>query len=80
MHTTMIAKIMAKMRSTYWFEELSASLTSFLAVPQPQWALQLAGRRHGKALYASCALAQSAQPFAMLVATDVSKRSYGLVP
>jgi hypothetical protein len=80
MHTTMIAKIAAKISSSPWLEELSASLASFLAVAQPQWGLCYASRRHSKALYVGCARAQCAHPSAMLVASDVSQRSYGLVP
>jgi len=80
MHTTMIAKIAAKMSSPHWLEELSASLASFLAVAQPQWGLCLASRHQSKALYAGSARSQLAPPSAMLVASDVSQRSYGLVP
>ena len=80
MYTTMIAKIAAKMNSTHWLEELSASLASFLAVAQPQWGLCYTSRHHSKALYAGCARSQCAPPSAMLVASDVSQRSYGLVP
>ena len=80
MHTTMIAKIAAKMSSTHWLEGLSASLTSFLAVAQPPWALDYAIKRHSKTWSAGCVLAPSAPPFAMLVASDVHKRSYSLVP
>jgi len=80
MHTTMIAKITAKMSSAHWLEGLSASLASVLAVAQPQWGLCYASRHHRKALYASYARAQLAPPSAMLVASDVSQRSYGLVP
>ena len=80
MYTTTITKIVAQLSSTHWLEGLSASLASFLAVAQPQWALSVAGRHPSKALYVGCALSQSAHPFAMLVASDVSKRSCGLVP
>jgi hypothetical protein len=80
MHTAMIAKITAKMSSTPWLEGLLASLASILAVAQPQWGLCYANRHHSKALYAGCARAQFAPPSAMLVASDVSQRSYGLVP
>ena len=80
MHTTMIAKIAAKIISPPWLEGLSASLASFLAVPQPQWGLCYASRHHSKALYAGCARSQLAHSAAMLVASDVSQRSYGLVP
>jgi hypothetical protein len=80
MHTTMIAKIAAKMSSLPWLEGLSASLASFLEVAQPQWRLCYASRHHSKALYAGCARSQFTHPSAMLVASDVSQRSYGLVP
>jgi hypothetical protein len=80
MHTTMIAKIAAKMSGTHWLEGLSASLASFLEVAQPQWRLCYASRHHRKALYAGCARSQFTHPSAMLVASDVSQRSYGLVP
>jgi len=80
MHTTTIAKITAKMSNTHWLEGLSASLASFLAVAQPQWGLSFVSRHHSKALYAGCARSQLAHPSAMLVASDVSQRSYGLVP
>jgi len=80
MHTAMIAKITAKINSTPWLEGLSASLTSFLAVTQPQWGLCYASRHHSKAMYAGYARAQCAHPAAMLVASDVSQRSYGFVP
>lgn len=80
MHTTTVAKIAARIHSMGWFEGLPASLTSFLVVAQPQWALNYAVQRHSKTWPAGCVLAQSAHPFAMLVASDVSKRSYGLVP
>jgi hypothetical protein len=80
MYTTTIAKIAAKLSSTRWLEELSASLASLLTVTQPQWALSLAARQHSKALYPGYALSPSAQPYAMLVASDVSRRSYGLMP
>jgi small ligand-binding sensory domain FIST len=79
MHTTTIAKIAAKLRSTRWLEELSASLASFLTVTQPQWALSLAVRQPSKALYTGYGLSPSAQPYAMLIASDVSRRSYGLM-
>jgi hypothetical protein len=79
MHT-MITKKTASMGSTGWLESLSASLVSFLTVAQPQWALQLAGRQPRKALYTGCTPSQSVHPFAMLVVSDVHKRSYGLVP
>jgi hypothetical protein len=79
MHTTTIANIAAKLSSTRWLEELSASLASFLTVTQPQWALSFANRQYGKALYTSYALSPSAQPCVMLVASDVSRRSYGLM-
>jgi len=80
MHTTTIAKITAKMSSPHWLEELSASLASFLAVAQPQWGLCFASKHHSKALYAGRTLSQLAHPSTMLVASDVSQRSYGLVP
>jgi hypothetical protein len=80
MHTMIIAKKIAQIGRASWLEELSASLVSFLAVAQPQWALQFAGRRQSKALNVACALSPSVHPFAMLVASDVSKKSYGLVP
>jgi hypothetical protein len=80
MHTTAIAKITAKMSSTHWLEGLSASLASFLAVAQPRWGLSFADRPQSKALYAGRALSQLGHPSAMLVASDVSQRSYGLVP
>jgi hypothetical protein len=79
MHTTISTKKIAKIGSASWLEGLSASLVSFLAMAQPQQALRFAGRQPSKALYAGCALARSAPP-AMLVASDVSQRSYGLVP
>src|SRR6185295_17169579 len=65
MHTTTIAKITAKMSSTHWFERLSASLASFLAVAQPQWGLCFASRHQSKALYAGCARSQLVHPSAM---------------
>jgi hypothetical protein len=80
MHTTTIAKIAAKLSIANWLEELSTSLASVRALAQPQWALSFAGRPRSKALAAGCGLSQSTQPFAMLVASDISKRSYGLVP
>jgi hypothetical protein len=80
MHTTTLAKITARIHSAGWFEGLPASLTSFLAVAQPQWALHYAVKRHSKTWPAGCVLASSVHPFAMLVASDVSRRSYGLVP
>ena len=80
MHTTTITKIVAKMSNAAWFEELSASLASFLAVAQPRWALSYAGRPQSRALCAGWARSQSAPLSAMLVASDVSQRSYGLVP
>jgi len=80
MDTTTMTKIAAKLSKAHWLEGLAASLASFLAVAQPRLALSFAGRHHNKALYVSYALSQSAHPFAMLVASDVSKRSYGLVP
>jgi len=80
MHTTIITKKAARIGSASWLEGLSASLVSFLAVAQPQRALRFAGRQQSKAWYPDCALAQSVQPSAMLVASDVSQRSYGLVP
>jgi hypothetical protein len=80
MHTTTIAKIAARIHSTGWFEGLPASLISFLAVAQPQWALSYAVKRPSTTWPAGCVLAPSARPFIMLVASDVSKRSYGLVP
>lgn len=79
-HTTKIAKIAAKMRSSHWFEELSAFLASFLTTTQPQWALSFAVRQHRRALYTGCALSPSAQPYTMLVANHISRRSYGLMP
>jgi hypothetical protein len=80
MHTTTLAKITARIHSAGWFEGLPASLTSFLAVAQPQWAPHYAVKRHSKTWPAGCVLAQSVHPFAMLVASDVSRRSNGLVP
>ena len=80
MHTTTIMKIVAKMSIAPWLEGLSASLASFLAVAQPRWALSCASRPQSKALYAGWARSQSAPLSAMLVASDVSQRSYGLVP
>jgi hypothetical protein len=80
MHTTIITRKIARLGSVSWLEGLLASLLSFLAVAQPQQALQFAGRQPSKALYTGCALSQSAHPFAMLVVSDVHKRSYGLVP
>ena len=80
MHTTIITKKAARMGSASWLEGLSASLVSFLAVAQLQWALRYAVRQPSKALYPGCALAPSVHPSAMLVASDVSRRSYGLVP
>jgi hypothetical protein len=80
MHTTIFTKQVARMGCASWLEGLSASLVSFLAVAQPHWALQYAGRQPRKALHTGCALALSAHPFAMLVASDVNRRSYGLVP
>jgi hypothetical protein len=80
MHTTTLAKIAARIRRAGWSERPPASLTSFLAVAQPPWALDYAVKRHSKTWSAGCVLAPSAPPFAMLVASDVNKRSYGLVP
>jgi hypothetical protein len=80
MHTTTIAKITAWIHSAGWSEGLPASLTSFLTVAQPPWALDYAVKRHSKTWSPGCVLAPPAPPFAMLVASDVSKRSYGLVP
>jgi hypothetical protein len=80
MHTTVFMKKVARIGSASWFEGLSASLVSFLTVAQPQRALQFVDRQPSKAFYAGYALAQSAHPSAMLVASDVSQRSYGLVP
>jgi hypothetical protein len=80
MHTTIIKQKVAKIGSASWLAGLSASLVSFLAVPQPQVALRFAGRGQGKALYPGYALAPSVYPSAMLVASDVSQRSYGLIP
>jgi hypothetical protein len=80
MHTTIIAKIAAKMSSTHWLEELSAFLASFLTVTQPQWAPSFAVRQHRRALYTGCVLSPLAQPYAMLVANDMSRRSYGRMP
>jgi hypothetical protein len=78
MHTITMTKIAAKLSNVHWLEGLPASLASFRVVAQSQWARSFAGRHHNKAL--STALSQSAPPFAMLVASDVSKRSCGLVP
>jgi hypothetical protein len=80
MHTTVFTKQAARLVRASWLEELSASLGSFLAVAQPRWALGYAGRQPSKALYTGYTLSPSVQPFAMLVASDVSRRSYGLVP
>ena len=80
MHTTIFTKQAARMGRASWLEGLSASLVSFLAVAQRQRALRCASRQHSQALYADCALARSAHPSTMLVASDVSQRSYGLVP
>jgi hypothetical protein len=80
MHTTTMAKIAAKIHSAGCSRGPGASLTSFLAVAQPPWALDYAIKRHSKTWSAECVLAPSAPPFAMLVASDVSKKSYGLVP
>ena len=80
MHTTLSIKKATRIGSASWLEGLSASLISFLAVAQPQWALRFAGRHQSKTLYPGLALARSAYPSAMLVASDVSQRSYGLVP
>jgi hypothetical protein len=80
MHATMIAKIAAKMRSTHWFEELSALPASFLTGTQPQWALSFVDRKHLRALYTGCALPPSAQPYTMLVVNHMSRRSNGLMP
>ena len=80
MHTTIFTKQAARMGRASWLEGLSASLVSFLAGAQPQRALRGAGRQQSQALYAGCALARSAHPSTMLVASDVSQRSYGLVP
>jgi hypothetical protein len=80
MHTTTMAKIAAKIHSAGGSRGPGASLTSFLAVAKPPWALDYAIKRHSKTWSAECVLAPSAPPFAMLVASDVSKKSYGLVP
>jgi hypothetical protein len=80
MHTTTLTKIAAKIHSAGWSERLPASLASCLAGAQPPWALDYAVKRHSKTWSAGCVLTQSAPPFAMLVASDVNKRSYGLVP
>jgi hypothetical protein len=80
MHTTTLAKIVARIHSAGWSEGLPASLSSSLAVAQPPWALDYAVKRHSKTWSPGCVLAQSTQPFAMLVASDVNTRSYGLVP
>ena len=80
MHTTLITKKAVRISRASWLEGLSASLVSFLAVAQPRWALSLAGRHQSKASYTGYVCSQSAYPFAMLVASDVSKQSCGLVP
>jgi hypothetical protein len=80
MHTTTIAKIAAKIHSAGQSKRPAASLTSFLAVVQPPWALDYAIKRHSKTWSPSEVLAPSTPPFAMLVASDVHKRSCGLVP
>jgi hypothetical protein len=80
MHTTIMKQKAARIGSASWLAGLSASWVSFLAVAQPCRALRFAGRHQSKALYTGCALAPSVYPSAMLVASDVSQRSYGLVP
>jgi hypothetical protein len=80
MHTTISIKKAIRIGSASWLESLSASLVSSLAVAQPRWVLRFAGRHQSKTLYPGLALARSAYPSAMLVASDVSQRSYGLVP
>jgi hypothetical protein len=80
MRTTTIAKITAKIHRAGRSEGLPVSLTSALTVVQPPWALDYAIKRHSKTWSAECVLAPSAPPFAMLVASDVNKKSYGLVP
>jgi hypothetical protein len=80
MHTTTKTKTATKIGSTNWLGGLSTSLASFLTVAQPQWTLKFTGRQSSKALHADRVISQSAHPFAMLVASDVSKRSCGLVP
>jgi hypothetical protein len=80
MHTITMTKMASKAGSANWRQGLSMSLTSFLAIARPKWPLQLGGRLHHKVLDAGCVVSPSAYPFAMLVASDVSTRSYGLVP
>lgn len=80
MHTTTLAKIAVSIRRAGWSEGAPASLTSLLAVAQPLWALHSAVKRQSKTWPPGGVLAPSARPFNMLVASDVSQRSCGLVP
>ena len=80
MHTITMTKMASRTGSASWRQGLSTSLTSFLAIARPKWPLQLGGRPRHKMLDTGCVVSPSAYPFAMLVASDVSTRSCGLVP
>ena len=80
MHTITMTKMASRTGSVSWRQGLSMSLTSFLAIARPKWPLQLGGWPHHKVLDTGCVVSPSAYPFAMLVASDVSTRSCGLVP
>jgi hypothetical protein len=71
-------KTVAGKSRIHWVGTLSASLASFLSAARPQ--PDLATTKHSRVFYQRGVSPWAAPDFGMLVESDVSKKSSGMVP
>ena len=64
----------------HWMGTLSASVASFLAGARSQPQPDLATTKHSRVFYQNGVAPSAAPDFGMLVASDVSTKSSGMVP
>jgi len=73
-------KIVAGKSRIHWMRTLSASVASFLAGARPQPQPDLVTTKHSQVFYQRGVSPWAAPDFGMLVESDVSSKSSGMVP
>ena len=73
-------KIVAGKSRIHWMRTLSASVASFLAGAQPQSQPDLVTTKHSQVFYERGVSPWAAPDFGMLVESDVSSKSSGMMP
>ena len=74
------AKIVAGKSRIHWMRTLSASVASFLAGARPQPQPNLVTTKHSQVFYQRGVSPWAAPDFGMLVESDVSSKSSGMMP